>query len=408
MPTPSAEQFRPSAEQESLAHALEMARPRRRRDQKPVELTPDQDKLISDLIDRAKDAEKAGDKIKAIELYRQCQAELDRIKQEKKKAKEFEKIPENMREIVEQAQVSLEQGLNDRFQEFGSDLEFKISSPEIPENLTPEHLELIAEVFGKETFKPTILPKPEDLHNLDEEYQGVMYPKTQTEKDKEKGLVSYRPDWFDQASDKDITKSEETWGEAYVRSIKQELNKIGNSLVLYETTQKPNYTDGKQHYGTTQGNSPEADPLLPIFQQAFGEGANRFNHSHDELQEKLIPLIKQKIQEKFQEKGLSMPDPALPSGGFEVILAPALAFNLDTTLFHPENSKTNTSEWTSTVLTDIDENDSGHRLFVGCSDDGGAADVNDNHRGNRWHNFWGARLAVVFSKTWSFAPNTLI
>ena len=95
MPTPSAEQFRPSAEQESLAHALEMARPRRRRDQKPVELTPDQDKLISDLIDRAKDAEKAGDKIKAIELYKECEAELDKIKEVKRQEKrkgEFTKI----------------------------------------------------------------------------------------------------------------------------------------------------------------------------------------------------------------------------------------------------------------------------------------------------------------------------
>jgi len=80
-----------------------------------------------------------------------------------------------------------------------------------------------------------------------------------------------------------------------------------------------------------------------------------------------------------------------------VILTPAIVSNLQTTLNHPENSQTNTSEWASTILLKQDGTDSGYRLVVGYSGDGGAGYVDDGHRGDRWGSR-GFRLSVVFGK----------
>ncbi|MFH2232015.1 MAG: hypothetical protein ABII13_02485, partial [Patescibacteria group bacterium] len=290
---------------------------------------------------------------------------------------------------VESAKEKLSKALNTRFKEFDSTHTFEFSNPEnIPENLTPEHIEAINEVFGQNT-ESTLIPKPEELHNLDDEYQRVMYPETQQESDKKNGLVSYRPDHFKQSA-KGITQSDESWQEAYMRSMKEELETIGGSLVLYETTQKPNYKDGKQHYGTKEGDDQSKDPLLTIFKQAFGENANRFNYSRDEIQTKLIPKVKEHITKLFKDKKLPIPD-------FDVILAPATLFNLQTTLNQPENSGTNTYEWSSTVLTGKDKKDTGRRLNVGRSGYGGSSGVDYDPRGHCWDGR-GARLAVVLRK----------
>ena len=63
----------------------------------------------------------------------------------------------------------------------------------------------------------------------------------------------------------------------------------------------------------------------------------------------------------------------------------------------PENSQTNTSEWTSTNLLKQDGTDSGNRLMVGSSGGGGAGCVGDYHRGRRWYDR-GFRLSVVFAE----------
>ncbi|MFH2231617.1 MAG: hypothetical protein ABII13_00370, partial [Patescibacteria group bacterium] len=222
-----------------------------------------------------------------------------------------------------------------------------------------------------------------------DEYQRVMYSEKQQDSDTKKGLVSYRPDYFNQSA-KETTKQEESWQEAYMRSMNEEMETLGGSLVLYETTQKPNYKEGKQHYGTKEGDEPSKDPLLHIFKQAFGKDANRFKHSWDDIQTKLIPKVKEHITKQFQDKKLSIPD-------FDIILAPASLFNLQTTLNQLNNSQTNTFECSSTVLTGKDKKDSGHRLSVGSSEDGGSSFVDYAHRDCSW-DYGGARLAVVLRK----------
>ena len=338
----------------------------------------------------------------------------------------------------------LQNNLNSRAKELDPDtkLNFSFSSPEVPPDFTEAHFEIIKQVFGQ-NLEASIVPTPEELYGLSPaeltEYRklrfrefeaaqdpkkhkplstqeqaqlqqltakleacaNILYPKldqARQAKDaaEHQGLVSYRPDYFDQASDANITGSNETWGQAFMRSMHEELQTLGGSLVLVETTQKPNYTDGKQHYGTKEGDDATKDPLLNLFKQAFGSEANRFNHSWDDLQTNLIPKIKEHIIKQFRDKKIPVPN-------FDVILAPASLSNLQMTLSHPENSTTDTWEWTSTQLSDIRGKDSGHRLDVGYSVYGGAAIVDNDHRSFR-NDYWGVRFAVVRLSAKRFPP----
>ena len=303
-----------------------------------------------------------------------------------------EKPPEALAEIAEAARQKLEAALNQRFAEFGSAQRFALASPEnLPSELTPEHLQALTEIFGPKNLQPLLLPTAPELQDLDEPYAQVMYPEKQQPADTAKKLTSFRPTWFNQPAEASYqTPEAQTWGQVYLRSMRAELTDLGGSLLLMETIQKPNYKNGSQRYGTSAGTEAGQDPLLPLFQSAFGPKANRFNHSWTELTETLLPLVKQKIIAIFNAKGLAPLD-------LEVILAPAPAFNLQTTLFHPENSQTNTWEWSSTIVLDKDDQDSERRLNVGHSESGGAANVDHGHRGNRWVN-GGARLAVVLRR----------
>ncbi len=283
----------------------------------------------------------------------------------------------------------LESKLNDRFHEFGRTETISIKPPELPLGLTQEHLDTVREALsGGKGFEERVLPTLSDLRDLDETYESVMYPEIQNEADKAKGLVSHRPDWWNTKSDlKNVTG---TWGEVYLRSMRQELDALGGSLIQLDTATKPSYTDGKQQYGTKEGADPAADTLLPLFREAFGPDANRFSHSWDDLEAKLLPLAKRKIAETLKAKGLSKVK-------FEVILVPATLDNLEMTFNHPESSTTNTYEWTSTTIMDDSGNDTGRRLVVGFSDDGGAGYVVGDARGYSSGRL-GARLAVVWKK----------
>lgn len=312
----------------------------------------------------------------------------------------FLEITEILREqkvefVIMDSVIKLEQALNNRFQEFASSLKFNLTSPELPRNLSKEHLKIIEALYGKNTFEPSIIPNSQDLDNFSEEYINVMYPETQQPEDKQKGLISYPPNWWNkQAEVEGFDFSSETWGQAYIRSMKQELtdlnqpNKGKPSFILLETTQKPIYQNGKQQYGTKEGNDPSKDPFLSIFQEVFGDHANRFDHSHNELTEKLLPQIEEKIKQIFQQQNLPIPN-------FKVILIPAHLANQQMTLLHPENSQTNTSEWTDTTLIDKQQQDSGRRLAVGDSVGGGASDVFYGRGDVHWLDR-GCRLVVVF------------
>jgi len=300
-------------------------------------------------------------------------------------------------ELIKNSSQELADALNVRFQELGSKLNFEFSSPQSPENLTLEHLEALKTIFGPDNLKLMPVPTLEELNVLDENYAQVMYPETQTDQDKKRGLISFRPDWLKDKTDKGKKANlaefegcdfkDENWREAYLRNMREELQQLSNSVILVESIQKPKYIDGTQQYGSQEGNQSGQDSLLSVIQEVFGSEVNRFNHSWDDLQT-LIPKVKEKITKLFQDQGLSIPD-------FEVQLCPASVFNLEITLFNPQNSITNTWEWTSTVIKDRNDKDSGRRLSVGGSGYGGASDVEGGHRDYSYGGR-GFRLAVVF------------
>ena len=254
---------------------------------------------------------------------------------------------------------------------------------------SPEFAEALAEVFKGEELDRVAMPKPEELTD---EYFAKMYPATQRETDTARGLVSYRSNWWNQSANKDVVgPAEETWGQAYERSMRAEAERFAeDSIIITESIQKPKYKDGSQQYGTKEGDDAGTDPLLPLIKEVFGENANRFNLSWDDITEKLLPKVKEKIQDEFAGKHLSVQN-------FEVILTPAIISNRQMTDLRPENSQTNTSEWTSTIMLKQDGTDSGNRLVVGSSENGGAGCVNYDHRGSRWDGR-GFRLSVVSDK----------
>ena len=268
-------------------------------------------------------------------------------------------------------------------------IEIKKRRGETAGEISPEYIEILAEVFKGEELDRVDIPKPEELTD---EYFAKMYPATQRETDTARGLVSYRSNWWNQSANKDVVgPAEETWGQAYERSMRAEAERFAeDSIIITESIQKPKYKDGSQQYGTKEGDDAGTDPLLPLIKEVFGENANRFNLSWDDITEKLLPKVKEKIQDEFAGKHLSVQN-------FEVILTPAIISNRQMTDLRPENSQTNTSEWTSTIMLKQDGTDSGNRLVVGSSENGGAGCVNYDHRGSRWDGR-GFRLSVVFAE----------
>jgi hypothetical protein len=268
--------------------------------------------------------------------------------------------------------------------------------PDIPKGFTPEHQKAMMEVFGENNLEPIIMPSAEQITG---DYLAMMYPEKQSHEDNKNGLTNKRGDWWAKTAESAFTISEKeekdskgkkkraTWGELYVDSMKGEANRWGGSLIFSESIQKPNYKEGSQQYGTAEGIEADKDPLIPLIQEIFGENANRFNLSWDDIANKLLPKVKEKIQEVFESRDLAILN-------FEVILTPATINNLQTTLNHPENSQTNTYEWTSTVLLKQDGTDGGNRLLAGHSENVGAGYVVSGRRGNGW-NDRGFRLSVV-------------
>ena len=294
--------------------------------------------------------------------------------------------------------VGLQEHLDERGKRYGV-IAPVLDAPEIPKGFTLEHTRAMSEIFGKNNLEPMNAPSADQI---DDKYLAMMYPTKQSDEDKTSGLINKRGDWWAKTADAAFTISEKeeeasggkkkraTFGELYVASMKSEAARLGGSLFFTESIQKPNYKDGTQQYGTTEGIEMDKDPLLPIIQEVFGDKANRFNLTWDQITNELLPKVKEKIQNEFVGKRITVPN-------FEVILTPALVSNLQTTLNHPENSQTNTYEWTSTILSKQDETDSGYRLLVGDSETGGAGCVDGALREYRWDNR-GFRLSVVFEK----------
>ncbi len=335
------------------------------------------------------DAIKKGDAMQAARLHVQhC---LDTALAIQKRYELRQECGKDVHEIAESARVSLENALNNRAEELGVSLRFSLPLPKIPKNLLPEHLTIIKKLFqGK--CEPMSLPTSKALHLLDKEYQDLMYPVSSSAKDTLRGLISLRSSVFDHLACMAVgIKSNKPLSQLLFYAMAEELQTLGNSLVLFETTLKPNRVDYcKQHYGTIEGTDPAQDPLLPYFQEVFGKDTNRFGHSRDDLQTRLLSRIKEEIEKRSRDYGLSIPE-------FEVILTPAVAFNLYATFFRPELSQTNTFEWSSTVFRDDKDNGREYQLCVGSSMLGGAADV-DFSPPNQRVGSRGARLAIVFKE----------
>ena len=312
---------------------------------------------------------------------------------DKKKSKKESARQELSRNLEDQASI-LESSLNDRAKQFGKPENFSITTPELPNGLTTEHLETMKQALGNGLHE-RILPSLEDLHNLDATYLDIMYPQTQHPQDEAKGLTSHRPDWWNKKAKIDGFTFTGTWGDAYVASMRKELSSISrgdqSTIILLDTALKPNYTHDKQHYGSIDGIDPSQDPLLSIFKQVFGKDANRFNHTEEELQTQFIPALHAHLEQALQEKNL----PTIP---FDVILVPATLDNLEATTKTPELSQTNTWEWTSTRLLDSNGNDTGRNLLACGGARGGASALVGDSRGARVARY-GARFAVVFRST---------
>jgi hypothetical protein len=260
--------------------------------------------------------------------------------------------------------------------------------PRSPEaSFSPEHLKAFAEVFGvRNKLEAIPMPSPE---TLTDEYIARMYPETQQEEEKAKGLIAFRPSWWAQAAPAEfINTPGTTLGQLYVASMKAEARTYQGKTLFTESLQKPNYKDGTQAYGSVEGNNPSLDPLLPVIQEVFGKDQiNRFNLTWDQVNNKLIPKVKEAIEKKWKEKKLPVP-------AFEVICTPALVANRAMRDVYPQNSSTTTGEWSSTPLLKEDGTDSGRRLVVGNAGGGGAAGVGNGGRGGAWVSL-GFRLSVV-------------
>ncbi len=255
---------------------------------------------------------------------------------------------------------------------------------EIPE-LSQEQIELFNEIFGQNNLEAISLPTPEELTP---DYFDQNYPASQRESDTQKGLISHRPSWWSNAADaKIVGANPETWGEAYIRSIKAQAEKLRGRRFLIETLPKPTYlTNGVQQYGAKEGLDASKDRLLSLFQEALNQPtANRFNHNEDDNLQ-VAAAIKQAILKQAQAKHLTLPP-------FEIVIPPAPLFNR-LAQHHPELSQTNTYEWSSTPLLNQQNQDTGHRLLVGGSDRGGASYLHCYRRDDRWA-YRGVRFAVM-------------
>lgn len=272
----------------------------------------------------------------------------------------------------------------------GLDIVYNPITPEI----TQEQLDVIREVFGAGNLEPLILPRADQF---DDAYRNAFYPAGETPDDTRRDLTNHHPSYWSQDAERVFQqRGRETWGEVFTHALRQGLAFLQpsasneNAILLIETIAKPNFSSDGRYYGTKEGLDDSRDPLLPLIRDVFGAEAKRFNHTHNQLSERLLPRVQTRIQQRLEARGLTMPK-------ISVILAPAVSFNTATVLRHPELSRTDTWEWSNDILPDGQDGDSGHRLGVGSSDHGGAGHVCYDHRDVR-SDYGGFRLAVVLDR----------
>jgi hypothetical protein len=294
-------------------------------------------------------------------------------------------------EMEDEPKAGVEAALDSLRELFGGEEAWRAYEVPSPESLGLDRLLDPAEFTRLSSMTPEQVT--EELDRLP--YVQEHFPLSQSAEDTARGLTRHRPNWWNQEAKLDVGAPAKkiiapTWGLAYLRSIAYELQNLQGSTVLLDTATKPVYTDGSQHYGSTEGTDSSLDPLLPLFQEVFGENTNRFNHSWDELQSRLLPALKDKLLSHLSSRGLSSTD-------FDVILTP---FHTDQQFMEhdsPESSSTNTLEWANTPFIDKDGSPSGRRLLAGNSVNGGSGYVVGFRPSDR-NVLRGARLAVVIRR----------
>ncbi|MDO8584092.1 MAG: hypothetical protein Q7R83_02845 [bacterium] len=343
------------------------------------------------LIEQAEQIMQEADQNSAVPLGMSMLLQAERVMDKLEKV-QAAKTQESLEKVLEEKTMDFNEVAKEQSKLLkarrGLEIDFHPISPEI----TEEQLAVFHEIFGTGNLEPLILPTADQFT---EAYQNAMYPATETEDDKEKGIINHHPSYWNQAAGETYQTTEgETWGSVFIRSMKAHLKTVQDSqgvnpVLFQESIIKPKYVSGGSLYGSKDSATPGLDALLPLIQEVFGKDDNRFNHSNDDLTQQFVPKIIQKIEQRLQEKGLPIPN-------FKIILAPSVSSNLQTVLYHPESSTTNTREWASDTLLAKDGKDSGHRLNVGNADYGGAGRVGSVARGSRLGD-GGFRLAVVLT-----------
>ncbi len=279
--------------------------------------------------------------------------------------------------MVEQERMRMNHGLNKRFADFGSSMSFDIQWPEIPEEWTKEHVQILHEIFGENNLEPRIVPTPDDLHDLNFEYLKIMYPEAEISSDGERlkaetnaydranGLVSFSVD--PQLNNRTTAKNRNNFIRIlrYRESMANELKNIGGKVIFMETIQKP-LQENDSYYGKEYDAQENDDNLLSFFLSALQNSSDRFWYSWVDIETDVIPKIEKKIEKCFLEHELPVPK-------FTVMMIPALMNNLDMTLYHKEQSLSKFNEWSSTRVEGKPE----ECLISGRSIRGGASYVDN-------------------------------
>lgn len=263
-------------------------------------------------------------------------------------------------------------------------LQNTLEKPIISKEFSKEQMDVFTDFFGDSNLSVTMMPAPE---KLTDEYFEVMYPYKKDDRDSKAGLMSFRPEWWDEILDNVSSSLHKwTWQHAFIKATKKQASQLKRSILLTETIQKPNlFVSERYYYGSQEGNDRDLDPLQPYIEELIGEGYTRFDLSANLVEHSLIPLLKDRLEDEFIKSGLELPD-------YDIIMTPAIIFNQFSTLINNSSTQTDGYEMSSTEYIDNDRNS---RIFIcGCAISGGASYIGELDRDESTDNC-GFRLSIV-------------
>lgn len=280
--------------------------------------------------------------------------------------------------------------------------------PELPAEISPEYINMLYEVLGgNDVVEPTIVPSADEFKRMTTDASGkafsfdspwvkTMFPK------------SKRPDWFDRPADQatiamygkagvDTTQNPPVdiphpWGYVYLRAMYDELEAKGQekpAVRFVDTAEKPNFTNGSQMYAhdkllaklqeLARGNGELEHFLRTRFDHAFSGNTPADSKDAWKTQcEKLSELITADLRSR-----------GLPPHLKAVVSVATFLDAQSLYLRHPNSSRTDTFEWTSTPVSG-----GAGRLLAGYSGLGGLSGVLDDGPAGPSVNR-GARLSVA-------------